>query len=245
MARMSAWVLALASLIGTACGGDGPDEDRAGGRVPDGTRTGSAAEQQPPSGVAATRTVAELSLQEAQQVCEWTVRLGLSVEAATVEQECVLYAGAGSVAECEEIRDLCIEDYEAYSSAPDEQLVAESAALCVAFLALGADQACQVTVAELEACMRADAAAYESSFADVTCESVVSAQAEGWQELEEPEALAACTLLEEKCPTWFQAEVDDEPAEEPFVCDDGADIPASWECDGTPDCYDGEDEHGC
>lgn len=243
MARMSDWLWLGGLLLGAACGADGSRDTDAEGRLPDGTRTGPVAESLPPSGVEATRPVHDLRAQEAQRFCLWSLELELAVDAATVEQQCVYYAASDDVAACEAGRDRCVSDYEAFAATRDAGALAEEASLCVAFMALGAEQGCAATIAELEACVREDAAAVERALGGLRCDNVLESalldDAAG-------QDAAACTRLADACPGWFVpsgAQATDES--EAWECADGATIPAHWVCDGTPDCYDGEDEDAC
>jgi hypothetical protein len=240
MARMSEWLVLGGIVLGAGCGADArSDADDGAGRLPDGTRTGAVAESQPPSGVDATRAVHELRAQEAERFCTWSLELELAVDAATVQEQCVYYAASDDVAACEQGRDRCVSDYQAHVAARDPARLADEAALCVAFLALGAEQGCAATIAELEACVREDAAAVESALSGLSCDNVLdSALLDGAP----AEDAAACVALADACPGWFVPTSDEQDA---WECADGATIPARWVCDGTPDCYDGEDENAC
>ncbi len=44
---------------------------------------------------------------------------------------------------------------------------------------------------------------------------------------------------------WQEHEFEEEPIMKIFVCGNGEQIPADYECDGDVDCDDGSDEIGC
>jgi hypothetical protein len=138
------------------------------------------------SGVDGNKTLNNVTADEAVDLCEYAnSRIS---DADTKKMNCYFTAIFQSETEegCQTIFDSCI-------AAPDTEPVEDDCADAGSDLETLPECASMVTVAEVEACMNAQAADYSTLANSLSCTTPAD-------ELEEPPRPAACQALDEKCP---------------------------------------------
>jgi len=192
------------------------------------------------SSVSPSKPLDALSDAEVGELCEWLTEDGGSYIPSTTEL-CTQLAlrTEDDVVACRAEVERC-----AFSRAEDVQVTCTLAPEDLA--------GCEATTAEFERCARDRAAQDARYFAALTCSDASSIIA--------VPAPASCVALLSRCPGLARdagdgGEPSDDPAEDPddiydyvdggFVCNDGRDIEDGWQCDGTVDCFEGEDEDDC
>lgn len=215
MRRLTVLVLALGL---TACGGGG------------GSKT---------SGVSGSKPLANVSESEIAKLCDWAENKTYQPS----EQEfCTAIAVENSddSEECKEIVSECVADSPELSGRCG--LDADAVAGCGA------------TVSQFEKCVREAASQNRQYFRSASCSDL---------SFEEGPSSDACDALLSKCP-WLDGSSDnpnvvgddddfngdddlggDDFGDGGFVCDDGTDIDDFFLCDGSDDCWNGEDELDC
>jgi hypothetical protein len=176
----------------------------------------------------------------ARDICE---TIAASLEEPDITQRCTAEAmwSAGSVEQCEMLRDECLSGAERGNTVIEESVDLDA---CTAELSQEL-AGCEATAAEVKACASAEVARSTSSaYADVSCDNagLAAEPADDEPVDEDEEILPECVRLYELCPELLEDAVVEDGG---FVCADGTDIVDEYVCDQYADCAGSEDEADC